>query len=837
MPRHRSSPPIDDCTTGAAPSSFEDPGGLRWNDGDRHHLPNHVRITGVMRGYARHSRPRDAERLLDLMMSLSSCSSSSGVVGDPRDRDRRDRATMFRPNDVGYATVIDAYSRAQDGPNAERILGMMKRRGGGRDDDDDERGNGNRANVVAYNAAISAWARSARERRAPPPPAGGRGDDRRATPSSRSFAAAAPTPADIASSRRAAEGAERLLREMWSEHDISRGAKVRRGSAILLPDVVSYSAVISAYAACMDQPYGIGRARELLAELEGLAARQEVDESTTGGGGGRSNPSRRFEGSDDGCVGGGGGRHPHGFRPNALTYNALLQAYANAGDASSAEGVLLSMISWHASSLREEGGGGRFMHVRPNTRTFNVVLNALARVEGGDGGVRASELLGRLVELGSSDDDGPRPDVISYNTVLAAWSKSAGVRPGESPSAGEGGAQKRKGVVGEFAAHEALRLLDEIEGRYLQSVESKTHGRSFAVKPDVISYNTTIAAFANAAQHCEDGTPTARKAEEILSRMIESGIEPDAYSYNGVLLAWARSSGGLPAARHAETILRSMKEPTIVSWSTVVTAYAHADGAPRAEALLREMEENAAGSSWRSKGHRTPITPSVVLYNNVLHSWGVSSHGDASRNAELLLNRMEAASSSPAPDAISYRLVLNALEHSKDHDKAERAKSVLDRFLAFEIRNSRFKPHEIQNAYNSVLAACTYTPAEAGEHHRNNAARILLETLRDMNMFPWPADDGGSVSGPNQETYANFVQGCVHLYGPVSEERNELLKSAFSECCQKGFLNRVICDKFCVAMGPEAVREFAGELLSSRGQTWPRYEELPKEWSRNCPRC
>ena len=77
--------------------------------------------------------------------------------------------------------------------------------------------------------------------------------------------------------------------------------------------------------------------------------------------------------------------------------------------------------------------------------------------------------------------------------------------------------------------------------------------------------------------------------------MIESGIEPDAYSYNGVLLAWARSSGGLPASRHAETILRSMKEPTIVSWSTVVTSYAHADGAPRAEARLREMEENAAG--------------------------------------------------------------------------------------------------------------------------------------------------------------------------------------------------------------------------------------------------
>ena len=118
----------------------------------------------------------------------------------------------------------------------------------------------------------------------------------------------------------------------------------------------------------------------------------------------------------------------------------------------------------------------------------------------------------------------------------------------------------------------------------------------------------------------------------------------------------------------------------------------------------------------------------------------------------LLLN----CSSSPEPDAISYRLVLNALERSKDHDKAERAKSVLDRFLATKI------------------------------------AMILLETLGDMNKFPWPADDGCYVSGPSQETYAHFVHGYDHLYGPVSEECNELLKSAFAECWQKGFFTAQI---------------------------------------------
>ena len=35
-------------------ATFECPGVLQWNDGDGHHFPNQIRITGMMRGYARH---------------------------------------------------------------------------------------------------------------------------------------------------------------------------------------------------------------------------------------------------------------------------------------------------------------------------------------------------------------------------------------------------------------------------------------------------------------------------------------------------------------------------------------------------------------------------------------------------------------------------------------------------------------------------------------------------------------------------------------------------------------------------------------------------------------
>ena len=736
---------------------------IRWNNADKHHFPNQIRITAVMRGYARQSNPKAAEALLYVMRNLSSCPTFKQNMF----------MQIFRPNAVGYATVIDAYSRVQDGVNAERILRLM----------------GVTKNVVAYNATISAWARCAKV------PHG----YAITTQSSKSVSSESV----ISSSQRAAENAERLLREMWNgrigennDNDNSSG---------VLPDVVTYSTTISAYATCLYQPFGLKRAHELLTELEGLATR-EFEET-------QSRPRFDEEQNSSTTI---MGRNSHGFQPNTSVYNTILQAYANVGDATSAEAILESMISLHSSSLKN-GGGGPFQNVCPNTRTFNVVLNAVAKGDPNHAGLRAKKILDRLEKMMESrGNDGLRPDIISYNSVLAAWSKSASVNVNTLTKDWD---DSDNCIVGKYAAHEALNLLDAIEERHRLSPDS--------IKPDAISYNTTISAFANAAQHCENGISMAEKAEGILTRMVELGIQPDAYSYNGVLLAWSRSSGGLTAARHAESILRSMKvSPTIVTWSTVVNAYAHADGAQRAEALLREMEVVVFGASsprQNNKGARAlPILPSIVLYNNVLHSWGRSSNIHASRNAEVLFNRMHDLPHLPSPDAISYRLVLTALEHTFDSDKAERARSILNRLLASSESNTLIvKPQEILNAYNSVLTACAYTPSDAGEQHRSNAARILVETFRDVNNC--------TNGGPNQETYAHFIQGCIHLFDPSSEERNALLELAFRECCNRGLLSRTIWDKFCTSIGPQAVQELLGE------GTTQQFDDFPIEWCNKGP--
>ena len=782
---------------------------IRWHDGDRHHFPNHVRITGVMRGHARHGRPAAAEALLDLMIAL--CSSPEAGGDDATGGGGGGRRRLFRPNEVAFATVVDGYSRVPDGREAERVLERMKGRhcGNGSLVDEKRRKRGmrrvNGANVVAYNAAISAWAREARH-----PSSGAAARSEASAPSGAAALAAG--------SRAAAERAERLLREMWTEHErwLALDRRHRHPRNTVLPDVVTYSTVISAYATCRDQPFGTERARELLAELEGLAAqehhragaREEADPAAT--------TATTTLGTGD--AGGGGGRSPHGFRPNATVYNALLQAYANAGDAVAAEDVLRAMAARRARSLEEAGGGGPYRDVRPNARTLNVVLNAWSQRGGAEGGRRAREILERWERATTADGHGPeeRPDVISYNTVLAAWSKSAGVDAAGAASEGEEEGALPKVVVGRNAAYEALKLLNALEQRHKDSQHDELNDhRSNAVQLDAISYNTTIAAFANAAPHCDNGTAMAEEAEAILGCMkAQSGIEPDDYSYNGVLLAWARSSGGLAAAQRAEAILRSMRRPTAVSWSTVVNAYVHADAAPKAATLLEEMER------------RAPTLLSVVLYNNVLHAWRDSSDRDASRNAVALLNRMEdAGSTTPRPDIVSYRLV-----PAWYPDKAARARAALRRHLAGPREERRGattdRRRDLREAYHCVLAAATYTPASAGKAQRNDAARVLVETLRDMNQ----AAPSLRVR-PDHDSYALFVQGCAHLFDPNSEERDVLLKSVFHECCQRGLLSRIIWNKFCGALQPEVAKAFVKDIMSCSEIAKLDYEELPAKWS------
>ncbi|KAL7462328.1 hypothetical protein ACHAXS_002709 [Conticribra weissflogii] len=802
---------------------------IQWNEHDNHHFPNHVRITGVMRGYARQGYARDAESLLNLMLHLSrvefsslfnndnrngvnskitpfgnclSAGSTNPAVSDTKSRKYFvDLKTMFQPNEIGYATVIDSYSRNGDGPNAERILQLMKEQYG-------DGSNSNGANVVAYNAAITSWARSASRASC----------ITKNSPSSSSILSPSMNErSNISKSKASAMNAERLLQEMLND-------PTRR----IQPDVISFSAVISAYATCLDQPYGVERAKELLRELEDLAVREHMESSSRGREVGR-NETRSTKSR--------GGRHPCGFRPNPVLYNTMIQSYANIGDASSAEAILDRMIHLYTSYLQQDIGSGAFGSVRPNTRTFNMVLNAWSKKGGDDCGGRALSILKRLEKIAFEEETNGEtnvtPDVITFNTVLAALAKSADV---ENRDGGES-------IVGEAAAQKALELLYSMENPNLLPNES-CHGkpRNFTrnIEPDEVSYNTTIFALANASKHCKNGVHLAMDAENLMTRMKKRGIEPSSCTFNSVMLAWGRSSGGVQSAQRAEALLRSMASPTIVSWTTVMNAYALADSAQKVEKLLKEMEQ------WAMDQNDHQLCNNIVLYNTVLHSLGRSSDENAPTRSEALLQRLECESPFlPKPDIISYRLVLTALEHCKHPDKALRARSVLDRFL-HSIKKQNILPlhlkDNLQAAFNSVLTSCAYTPSNANVHFRREAARILVETFRDMNSCDWSdRDEIGNAKrndGSIQESYTLFIQGCSHLLESSPEERQLLITSAFRECCRKGLLNFVIWDKFCKFVPLDilhsTLRDDLGYNIDHSFDTVTvRFEQLPPKWSEN----
>ena len=703
------------------------PGTILWVEKDRHHYPNVIRATAVMRGHARHKQPVEAESLLDLLILLS----AKGHQG------------KFRPNERSYATVIDAYSRCSDGPNAQRILEMMKRRSfrTGVPLKASELPSDikmiNAANIVAYNATIAAWARTAKNR--------GSEANFRSKPSSE----------DIMRSREAAEKAEELLREMWSEntnrslHLPDRKNPMPRN--VILPDVVTYSSVISAYASSWDQPHGMNRARKLLSELEGCAA---LDFSEYGTSDLEEDGSKSTRG--------------RGFQPSTTTYNSVLNAFAQAGDAGSAEDIFDSMQSFHRNSM--ESGGGPYQHVKPDSRTYNTLMNAYAIKGGAEAGAKALDVLNRM-----ENSSGVKPNPITYSTAIKALARSASVDPSsQSDSNGDV-------LVGECAAYRALNLLKTFENRYILSKtdDEKANGNNL-----VIPYNSTITAFANAAQHSSSNASSlAEEAESILKRMkAVEGIKPDAISHNAAMLAWART-GGQPAALRAELILRSMKNPTTVSLSTVLNAWAQADSAPKAAALLSEMEKKA-----RFATTPTRIVPNTVLYNNVLNAWCKSSEPDALENAEALLSRMESDPTCKRPDPVSYLTVLNALSKRYVPDRAQRAKAVLDKLLAkhsTELASNHRDGLNALNAYNYVLAACAHTPPDASDEDRTSAADILVDTFRQMNHQ-------SQFGGPDQESYTLFLRGCSNLFEDGSEDRRLLIESTFRVCGQRGLVNEEI---------------------------------------------
>ena len=450
--------------------------------------------------------------------------------------------------------------------------------------------------------------------------------------------------------------------------------------------------------------------------------------------------------------------------PNVRTLSAVMDAWAQTGMKEATDRVMaildVAIQRRHEQQqTRPEGG----IVIQPNTILFNsAILSWVNSGKGQLGAEKAQEILEKMESLHQSgelanpdlnadeDDIGLAPTTQSYSLVMNAWAKSED--------------DDRTG----YCAQRAKEVLEKMVDLYKQG---------FNVKPNTICFTTVITSLARSRGGGGGVDGNIEEAESLLDTMLalydESGddeIKPNAVTGNALIAAWAKS-GRADASERAERVLHRMHryaEPDIYSYNTVLDAYASQGDVRAATKLLHEMEK--------------VVNPDVVSYNTVLKALSKAKGPKSAENAERMLLQMEQRN--VKPDAVSYTCVITAWSKSSNHDKSIKASDLLEQMIAAyrEQGDKSMKPDAV--TFTSLISACASTRGDGRQ--RKSALRLAIKTFERMQNTP-------DFDNPNHLTYTALFRACARLASD-NKERFRLLQGVFQQCRQDGHLNKYSLD-------------------------------------------
>ena len=353
--------------------------------------------------------------------------------------------------------------------------------------------------------------------------------------------------------------------------------------------------------------------------------------------------------------------------PDKISYSSCIDAWSKSGErgaAQNAERILKEM-----QMLSENG----HLDCKPDRMTYNAVINAWAASGEKYAGERSEQLLSQMQKLYEAGDEEMQPDTWTYNSVIHAYANSSGRgaarkglkvlkrmeslhiagNPNVTPDAysynsAMNGLAKSREMGSASAAEDLLERMESLSpaGRYIKNVRNVPPNALRDVRPDKISYNTAIYAWANSGD-----MRAAAKAETILQKMIsaykagDETLKPDVTTYNSLITAWSKTpSAGAAAA--AEEILDRMFQlydegdtgclPDRQSFTSVINAWAKSrisTKARNAQRLLRQM--NAL-----SDAGKETLRPNVYVYGAVLNACAFT-YGKGSVKEEALTIAIE----------------------------------------------------------------------------------------------------------------------------------------------------------------------------------------------------
>lgn len=289
-----------------------------------------------------------------------------------------------------------------------------------------------------------------------------------------------------------------------------------------------------------------------------------------------------------------------GHKPDAVSFNLVIRAYARKGDVRGAEKWL--------SRMEDRG-------IQATVCSYNTVLDACAKADNAEACESwLQRMLDKKVEanvisyataiyararrgeevlaekwLRSMIDAGITPDAVSYNSMIHACGVSGNA---------EGAArwiQEMQECGLEASVTTFTAVIDSCaKSGNVPGAEKWLEAMIAAkVQPNVVSFSAMIDACAKA---CD---PT--RAEYWHNRMIECNVRPNAHSYSAVINAWAKAGD----AAMAEIWLGKSEEAgvanDVVVYSSVIDACGKVGDAERAMTVFHRMQANG-------------IRPHIVAY-------------------------------------------------------------------------------------------------------------------------------------------------------------------------------------------------------------------------------
>lgn len=578
-------------------------------------------------------------------------------------------------------------------------------------------------------------------------------------------------------------------------------------------------------------------------------------------------------------------------KPDHVTYNCLIKAYANVGDAHMAASTLRWMIDQcneNDYELKDDfRNKTRYHRLQPTTTSWNSVIEAICKSDGKDTVEKAMRILHdmqcynkerkelrRNTELSSFQDDefDCEPDKISISLIISALVRSS--------TRGD-----------RHAVRQALQILDRIESISTQDENSlmkpdvimytsimdciaksnhpmkgkiamdllqrmSLHNSGKDLKPDTVAYNTVLYALTTSSSGKGNTKCTMREAEQLLNVMEASDdrfIAPNTVSYSTVISGWAKSKD-VGAANAAVRLLRRMEslsvennrvKPNTISYASTLNALAHNryNGTSKiATEILQQMEDRFAKGEEDVRPNAYTYSSAIMAVANCLDKDNIAPE------VQKILQRMIVKSRDSNPDAspntVVFNSVIKAIEKSAVRNKASEAQNILElmkeRLVSDKARSAYASPNT--RTYNGILRCCAFT--NGSEEENQVAFETALKTLNELRNSKHCSVD--------MYTYPAMFKACERLLrGTHREHRDwhvegkdgnlEKIREVFSMCCKDGLVDSLVLQNLTNFLKGETMHSLlqiseekkGNKVTNSQPFSIMKTQSLPKSWCRN----